>query len=116
MTSDNLPPVPSRIAALPMYDLPELRAANDTLWQAVAAGLVDHGIEGVPLGLTRGGPLLTLWRDPRLLLAQSCGYPLETSLRDAVKVVAIPRYRAQDAKDRITEAPLSWPRPIQPHL
>ncbi|HEV2099715.1 MAG TPA: PhnD/SsuA/transferrin family substrate-binding protein [Stellaceae bacterium] len=77
-----------------MYDLPELQGANDRLWRATADRLVDHNVEGVPLTLTRDRPLEELWRDPQLLLAQSCGYPLVTSLRGAVKIVATPRYRA----------------------
>jgi ABC-type phosphate/phosphonate transport system substrate-binding protein len=85
---------PDRLAAFPMYDLPELRAANDALWRAIATRLADAGIDGVPGGLTRGVPLDALWRDRRLLLAQSCGYPLMTSLQGAVKMVATPRYRA----------------------
>jgi len=83
-----------RIAALPMYDLPALRAATDALWRALAQRLSAAGVEGVPDRLTRGAPPTALWREPRLLLAQSCGYPLVTSLRGTVKVVATPRYRA----------------------
>jgi len=83
-----------RLAALPMYDLPVLRAANDALWRAIAARLADAGIDDVPRSLTRGVPLDALWRDRRLLLAQSCGYSLMTSLQGGVKVVATPRYRA----------------------
>jgi hypothetical protein len=37
-----------RIAALPMYDLPGLEAANNALWYAVAIRLTASGIEGVP--------------------------------------------------------------------
>jgi ABC-type phosphate/phosphonate transport system substrate-binding protein len=83
-----------RIAALPMYDLPHLQAANNVLWRAVATQLSAIGIRDVPPVLSRGIPVGALWGHPRLLLAQSCGYPLVTSLRSAVKVVATPRYRA----------------------
>jgi len=83
-----------RVAALPMYDLPELRAANDALWCPLADRLAASGIGDVPAALTRDRPLNQLWRDRRLLLAQSCGYPLVTSLRGLVQVVATPRYRA----------------------
>jgi ABC-type phosphate/phosphonate transport system substrate-binding protein len=82
------------IAALPMYDLPHLQAANDALWRAVGARLTANGVHDVPRELSRGIPVATLWRHPRLLLAQTCGYPLITSLRDAVKVVGTPIYRA----------------------
>lgn len=88
-------PLPAaRIAALPMYDLPGVQAATDALWRALSRRLTAAGIDGVPERLTRGVPTALLWRDPRLLLAQSCGYPLVTSLHGLVKVVATPRYRA----------------------
>jgi ABC-type phosphate/phosphonate transport system substrate-binding protein len=83
-----------RVAALPMYDLPGLATAHDALWRAVACRLTASGIPDVPAELSRGIPITELWRHPRLLLAQSCGYPLVTSLGDAVKIVATPRYRA----------------------
>ncbi len=79
------------IAALPMYDLPHLQTANNALWRAIAARLTAGGIQDVPQGLSRGIPVADLWQHPKLLLAQSCGYPLVTSLRNAVKVVATPR-------------------------
>jgi len=81
------------VAALPMYDLPELQAANDALWSSIVRSLAGEGIEA-PGALTRGADLDRLWRDPALLLAQTCGYPLVTSLDGAVRLVATPRYRA----------------------
>ncbi|MGZ6038916.1 MAG: phosphate/phosphite/phosphonate ABC transporter substrate-binding protein [Phenylobacterium sp.] len=83
----------SLVSALPMYDFPELREANDTLWAALRASLAAQRLVA-PSRLTRTGDLAALWRDPQLLLAQSCGYPLATSLRGAVQLVATPRYRA----------------------
>jgi ABC-type phosphate/phosphonate transport system substrate-binding protein len=83
-----------RLAALPMYDLPELVAANDALWAAVAERLRAAGVDDVPGRLTRNGPLEAIWTDPRLLLGQTCGYPLVASLGDRVRVVATPRYGA----------------------
>ncbi|MDR3516687.1 MAG: PhnD/SsuA/transferrin family substrate-binding protein [Azospirillaceae bacterium] len=56
--------------------------------------LEDAGIDGSPAALTRtGSDLDTLWRDPNLLFAQTCGYPLSTALRGVVRVVATPCYR-----------------------
>lgn len=83
-----------RLAALPMYDLPELQEANDILWAGVAARLGAAGIGRVPRRLTRGEPADRIWTHPDLLLAQTCGYPLTTSLRERVSLVATPRYRA----------------------
>ncbi len=78
------------IAALPMYDFPEMRWATDALWAAIAAR-----VPGAPAILERGRPLMDIWTDPALLLAQTCGYPLVTSLSGKVRLVATPRYRAE---------------------
>jgi ABC-type phosphate/phosphonate transport system substrate-binding protein len=87
-----------RLAALPMYDLPELTQANDELWAAIGQRLRNDGVQGVPTHLTRGLPLDALWTDPVLLLSQACGYPLMTTLSGQVRVVSTPRYRAQGCK------------------
>jgi ABC-type phosphate/phosphonate transport system substrate-binding protein len=80
---------PMTVAALPMYDFPELRWATDALWAAIAAR-----VPGAPARLERHRPPMEVWTDPDLLLAQSCGYPLVTSLAGKVRLVAVPRYRA----------------------
>jgi ABC-type phosphate/phosphonate transport system substrate-binding protein len=78
-----------------MYDLPELEAANDALWAAIAKRLIALGVDGAPDRLTRDGQIESVWTDPNLLLAQTCGYPLATSLGERVRVVATPRYCAE---------------------
>lgn len=85
---------PARPAALPMYDLPELRPANDALWAALAWHLRAAAVEGVPDALARPDDLHAFWRTPDLLLAQTCGYPLTTALNGVVRVVATPLYAA----------------------
>lgn len=82
----------SRIASLAMYDMPLLEGANDALWDAVARPLRASGIEDVPARLERQRPLMDVWRDPDLLLAQTCGYPLMTALAGDVTPVAAPVY------------------------
>jgi ABC-type phosphate/phosphonate transport system substrate-binding protein len=90
----------ARIAALPMYDLPEIRGANDALWGALATRLREAGIEGVPDRLTRDVPdLMALWTSPDLLFAQTCGYPLMTALRERVRLVAVPVYAVPGGRD-----------------
>ena len=84
----------TRRVGLPMYDFDRLAAANDALWQAVAARLTAAGLRDVPAQLDRSLSIDRLWQDPRLLLAQTCGYPLMTSLLGRVRLVATPRYRA----------------------
>jgi ABC-type phosphate/phosphonate transport system substrate-binding protein len=76
-----------------MYDFNELRCATDALWEAIAARLADRGV-AAPAALTRGVPLDNVWTDPSLLLAQTCGYPLVTTLAGRVTLVATPHYRA----------------------
>jgi ABC-type phosphate/phosphonate transport system substrate-binding protein len=82
------------IAALPMYDLPELRGATDALWSAIAAALVRMEVDEVPATLTKGRETYGLWTDPGLLLAQTCGYPLTHDLAGKVRLVAVPCYAA----------------------
>lgn len=82
------------IASLGMYDPRWLQPANDALWTALAAHLRAAGVAEVPDRLTRNQPLDTIWTAPDLLLAQTCGYPLTTRLRDSVAVVATLTYDA----------------------
>lgn len=81
---------PLRTASLGMYDLPWLRPANDALWTNVAERLRAAGIGGVPDRLDRGRTLDSIWRDPDLLLAQTCGYPLVTAFAGRLRPVATP--------------------------
>ena len=81
----------SLVAALPMYDFPWTRRANDALWGNLALRLRAANI-AAPLELSRGEDIDALWRDPKLLFAQTCGYPYFKGLREAVRLVATPVY------------------------
>ncbi|MFT3965224.1 MAG: PhnD/SsuA/transferrin family substrate-binding protein [Sphingobium sp.] len=83
------------IAALPMYDPPWLRAANDRLWSHIARRLRDRGLDDAPAALDREGEPEDIWASPSLLLGQACGYPLVTRLRESVQLVATPHYAAE---------------------
>jgi ABC-type phosphate/phosphonate transport system substrate-binding protein len=83
---------PERIAALPMYDYPELAATHDALWSVVADHLSAAGVSDPPRNLTRNLGHFDIWRHPRLLLGQGCEYPLANSFADSVRLVATPRY------------------------
>jgi ABC-type phosphate/phosphonate transport system substrate-binding protein len=83
------------IAALTMYDLPELRAATDGWWDVLARHLRRVGFDGVPPALTRDRSVAENWRDPDLLLTQTCGYPLTHAFVDALTAVAVPDYAAE---------------------
>ena len=83
------------VASLPMYDLPELHAANDALWSAIAERLRAAGLYRAPATLARGEQGEASWIEPDLLLTQTCGYPLALGLRGQTRVVATPGYRAR---------------------
>ncbi|MCR4266248.1 phosphate/phosphite/phosphonate ABC transporter substrate-binding protein [Nitratireductor sp. ZSWI3] len=79
------------LATLPMYDWPECRAATDAQWHQWRDALSGRGI-GVPEDLTRSDDLQALWRDPRLLLGQTCWGPMEAGLQEHVQVIGQPDY------------------------
>ena len=81
-------------ASLPMYDLPNLRAATDRWWLGVAQAVARRGFGPVPLGLDRSDPPGSVWRRRDLVLSQCCGRDLVTHLAGPVAPVAIPSYRA----------------------
>jgi ABC-type phosphate/phosphonate transport system substrate-binding protein len=76
------------IAALQMYDWPEIREATDRWW----AGLADH--LGLGVGLSRPDDFSTPWVAADLVLAQTCGYPFTHALKGRVTYVATPHYAA----------------------
>ena len=79
------------VASLPMYDWPEVAWANDALWQAIAARLAATGIAAPP-SLDRSRAYDSFWRDPGLVLSQTCGYPFSTRLRGMVRLIGTPIY------------------------
>jgi ABC-type phosphate/phosphonate transport system substrate-binding protein len=75
-----------------MYDLPALRPATDRLWQAIRDRMRATSDAIMPEQLAHDQPLEAIWHDPALVLAQTCGLPFMTSLRDTVRLVATPCY------------------------
>ena len=108
-----------RLAALPMYDLPELAAATDALWSGIARRLRADGVVGVPDRLDRSREARAIWSDPDLLFSQTCGFPLTHAFAGRMAVVATPCYaapgctgpnyrsfivaRAEDARTRLAD-------------
>lgn len=74
------------IASLPMYDWPEVRDATDAWWHGLARHI------GVAGELSRIEDYASLWRDPDLILSQTCGYPFTHAFRDRLTLVATPHY------------------------
>lgn len=74
------------IAALPMYDRPETRAATDRFWGLIRDRLDARGI-AAPTHLTRACDPWAVWQAPDLVLAQTCGLPYRARLRDSVTLI-----------------------------
>jgi ABC-type phosphate/phosphonate transport system substrate-binding protein len=76
-----------------MYrDPPVIAEATRALWAYLRDRLGAAGLADVPARLDEDIAHDAAWRDPRLLLAQTCGYPLATELAGRVRVVATPVY------------------------
>lgn len=79
-------------AELRMYVAPEpIRQANERWLTQIIKRL------GTRRRNAEGLSLMDLWLSPRLLLTQTCGYPLMTALRGQVRVVGRPRYELPDS-------------------
>lgn len=81
-----------RSASLPMYDAD--REAVGRWWSGISCALRVEGLDGVPDKLEWPEDLNSHWRDPRLLLSQTCGYPLVTTLGREVQVLGAFHYTA----------------------
>lgn len=77
---------------MPMYDAD--RGAVQAWWRGLQSALRADGLQDVPDALTWPADLHAHWRDPDLLLSQTCGYPLVTQLHASVQVVGAFRYTA----------------------
>lgn len=84
----------AQIAELPMYVAPSAVREASEQWLALTLQLL-----GVGARERFAGDLYDLWLHPRLLLAQTCGYPLRTRLGEQVQLVGRPRFDLPDAQD-----------------
>ncbi|MGI4861264.1 MAG: phosphate/phosphite/phosphonate ABC transporter substrate-binding protein [Janthinobacterium lividum] len=79
--------------ALPMYGVtPTAHANQRRLLEHLTDVLHTGGWKETIRIVDPPVPLVTHWLDPRLLLSQTCGYPLMTTLRGRVALLATPRY------------------------
>lgn len=77
-----------------MYDWPEVAGATDALWAALRDALRSAGFDPPP-ALARPEDPETSWRDPGLLLGQTCGLPFALGLCGGAELVATPCYSAE---------------------
>lgn len=111
----------SFIAALPMYDWPEIRAKTDAQWARLRDALRAAGIDAPDTLVRRNGDMpavpggiqddegkviapdpatlppdeldmAALWRHPDMLFSQTCWGPMDLGLEPYVRVIAQPDY------------------------
>jgi len=85
------------LAALSMYDWPELRSETDRFWSALRDHLRASGLDA-PDELERFRDAEDVWADGNLLITQTCGYPLVTGLCGPARLVATPCYNTDGCK------------------
>jgi ABC-type phosphate/phosphonate transport system substrate-binding protein len=82
-----------RIASLAMYrDPPIVAVATHALWAYLRDRLRERGLADVPEQLEETIAHDAAWLDPRLLFAQTCGYPFAKRQRGRVRLIATPVY------------------------
>lgn len=86
------------IACIQMYDWPEVQPRLDHFWQCVSEVLNAKGI-AAPTSLTRPSEIASGWRDPDLLLGQTCGLPFVSGRCGAALLVAQPDFGISGARN-----------------
>ncbi|PJK30402.1 hypothetical protein CVT23_07025 [Minwuia thermotolerans] len=81
-----------------MYDWPVLQPANDRFWRTLVERLRDAGIDA-PGELNRHDNHAALRGRDDLLLAQTCGLPFNTRLKDRVRYVATPVHAMEGCRE-----------------
>lgn len=84
------------IASLPMYATPLTAAAYDRFWALIRDHLRGAGIDAPDLLTTDTAETLEHWRDPALLLSQTCGLPYRAVLKGHVAPVGTPDFGLPD--------------------
>ncbi len=84
--------MPDLTASLPMYNLPEMQAANGAFWAALADALAAEGLSDVPSELAFSRPPVPSEIGADILFTQTCGYPLQTIYRGQHHLLGVPTY------------------------
>lgn len=80
------------IAALGMYDMAPMQAANDRYWALIRDGMRAAGLPA-PDALTRGpGAYWPAWQSRDLVLSQTCGLPYRARLHGHVSLIGTPDF------------------------
>lgn len=87
------------IVSLPMYDWPEISSITDEWWRGIRKELDTAGVGSLPISLARSGHDSDTWRQPNLLLSQTCGYPLTHDFKDTFNIIGTPKYAVEGCVD-----------------
>lgn len=83
------------IANLIMYNRPELADAHNQYWALIRQHLATAGIDS-PVHLSQNSAQnsdeFSVWKDPHLVLSQTCGMPYRKFLHGEVKLVGTPDF------------------------
>ncbi len=80
--------------SLPMYNLPEMQAANTAFWQALRTELAALGLAGLPAAPDFTRPPVPGGIEPETLFTQVCGWPLQTIYAGQARLLGVPVYAA----------------------
>jgi ABC-type phosphate/phosphonate transport system substrate-binding protein len=80
--------------SLPMYNLPEMRAANTAFWQALRTELASRGLTDTPEAPDFTRPPVPGAIEPDTLFTQVCGWPLQTIYAGQARLLGTPVYAA----------------------
>ncbi|WP_062789613.1 phosphate/phosphite/phosphonate ABC transporter substrate-binding protein [Aquitalea pelogenes] len=86
-----------RWASLPMYPWPQ--PLTEQYWQWLRQRLQQLGEPALPASLSWPEDYLAHWREPGMLLSQSCGYPVSTLLPEQVQVLGAFHYQVPGCAD-----------------
>ncbi len=80
---------------LGMYDFPEIQAIVDELYELIRwnfTEITETSNIKLSQSLTRGTDTMSIWLDPDLGLAQTCGYPYNQYLKEKTILLGTPDY------------------------
>lgn len=79
------------IASLMMYAHPALKGPQGRYWGLIRDAMAARDIDS-PAELSNDADAMKVWRDPDLVLSQTCGMPYRLWLKDDVQLVGTPNY------------------------
>ena len=93
------------IASLMMYTRPELADAHARYWALIRDALAEVGIDS-PATLSNDVEEFSVWKNPELVLSQTCGMPYRLWLHDKVTLIGTPDYGLEGCTPGFYRSPI----------